>query len=110
LEVKINETDSGIVIKLEGEKMLGYSANDFHEAIENAIEKNKKKIIVDLSQVKFITSWGIGILMYGHTTTTNLGGEFKLAGVSEKINEIFKKIKIENVFEKVATVEEALKS
>jgi anti-sigma B factor antagonist len=110
MEVKTNETENGVVITLEGEMMLGYSANDFHEAIKNAIDNNKKKIVVDLSKVQFITSWGIGILIYGHTTTTNLGGEFKLAGVSEKISEIFKKIKIDNVFEKYDTVEEALKS
>jgi anti-sigma B factor antagonist len=110
MEVKTNETENGVVITLDGEMMLGYSANDFHEAIENAIDNNKKKIVVDLSKVQFITSWGIGILMYGHTTTTNLGGKFKLVGVSEKINEIFKKIKIENIFQQYKSVEEALMS
>ena len=109
MEVKTNETENGVVIKLEGEMMLGYSANDVHEAIENAIEKNKKKIVVDLSDVQFISSWGIGILMYGYTTTTNYGGKFRLAAVSEKISTVLKKIKIDNVFEKFATVEEALK-
>ena len=110
MEVKTIETENGVVITLEGEMMLGYSANDFHESIENAIEKNKKKIVVDLSNVQFISSWGIGILMYGHTTTTNLGGEFKLAGVSEKISAIFKKIKIGNIFRQYKSVEEALNS
>ncbi len=110
MKVKTNETENGLVIKLEGEMMLGYSANDFHEAIRSAIENNKKKIVVDLSDVQFITSWGIGILIYGHTTTTNMDGGFKLAGVSDKINEIFKKTKIDNVFEQYASVEEALRS
>ena len=110
MEVKTNETENGVVITLEGEMMLGYSANDFHEAIKNAIDNNKKKIVVDLSKVQFITSWGIGILMYGHTTTNNLGGEFKLVGVSKKISEIFRKIKIENVFEQYKSVEEALRN
>lgn len=110
MEVKTKETESGVIIKLEGEMMLGYAANDFHEAIKNAIDNNKKKIVVDLGDVQFITSWGIGILIYGHTTTTNLEGQFKLAGVSDKINDIFKKTKIDNVFEQFASVEEALKS
>lgn len=110
MEVKTQETEKGLVIKLEGEMMLGYEANDFHEAIENAIEKNKMKIVVDLSEVQFISSWGIGILMYGYTTTTNGGGVFKLAGVSDKIIEVLTKIKVNNVFEKYSTVEEALQS
>ena len=110
MKVKTRETENGLVITLEGEMMLGYEANDFHEAIENALDHDKKKIVVDLSNVQFISSWGIGILMYGYTTATNKRGEFKLVGVSEKISEIFKKIKIENVFEKYNTVGEALKS
>ena len=110
MDVKTNETENGVVISLEGKMMLGYEANDFHEAIENAIDHDKKKIVVDLSNVEFISSWGIGILMYGYTTATNKGGEFKLAAVSEKINEILTKTKLDSVFEKFATVEEALKS
>jgi len=110
MNVKTKETENGLVIKLEGKMMLGYEANDFHEAIENALDHNKMKIVVDLSDVQFISSWGIGILMYGLTTTSNKGGKFKLAAASEKINDIFKKIKLDNVFEKFATVEEALKS
>ncbi len=110
MDVKTNETENGVVISLEGKMMLGYEANDFHEAIENAIDHDKKKIVVDLSNVQFISSWGIGILMYGYTTATNKGGEFKLAAVSEKIIEILTKTKLDTVFEKFATVEEALKS
>ena len=110
MDVKTNETENALVITLEGKMMLGYEANDFHEAIENAIERNKKKIVVDLSNVQFISSWGIGILMYGYTTTTNLRGEFKLAAVSEKIIEMLEKTKLDKVFAKYASVEEALKS
>ena len=110
MDVKINETENGVVISLEGKMMLGYEANDFHEAIENAIDRDKKKIVVDLSNVQFISSWGIGILMYGYTTTTNKGGEFKLAALSEKINEILIKTKLDKVFTKFDSVEEALKS
>jgi anti-anti-sigma factor len=108
MDVKINETENGIVITLEGEMMLGYEANDFHDAIENAIDNNKKIIVIDLSNVQYISSWGIGILMYGYTTTTNLGGEFKLAAVSEKIIKILSKTKLDEVFDKYASVEEAL--
>ncbi len=110
MDVKTNETENALVITLEGKMMLGYEANDFHEAIENAIERNKKKIVVNLSNVRFISSWGIGIWMYGYTTTTNLGGEFKLAAVSETIIEMLEKTKLDKIFAKYASVEEALKS
>ena len=110
MKVSVEEHGEAIVIKLQGEMMLGYEANDFHEAILKALEKNEKKIIVDMENVHYISSWGIGILIYGYTTATNAGGKFKLAAVPENINDVLRKIKLDKVFEKYATVDEALRS
>ena len=110
MNVKISETENAVVIKLEGEMMLGYEANDFHEGVKSSLEKKKKNVVVDLSEVKFITSWGIGILIHGYTTATNGGSSFKLAAVPEKIKETFAKIKIDSIFQQYNSVEEALKS
>lgn len=108
MKVQVNETESAVVIKLEGEMMLGYEANDFHEAIQTSIEKNKKNIVVDMCEVKFISSWGIGILIHGYTTATNAGGSFKLACVPANIKETFVKIKIDSIFQQYRNVAEAL--
>lgn len=110
MNVKISETENAVLITLEGEMMLGYEANDFHEAIKSSLEKKKKNVVVDLSEVKFITSWGIGILIHGYTTATNGGTSFKLAAVPEKVKETFSKIKIDSIFKQYDSVEEALKS
>lgn len=109
MKVNVSETENAIIIKLEGEMMLGYEANDFHEAVRGSIEKNKKNIIVDMSAVKLITSWGIGILMYGYTTATNAESKFKLAAVPKNIRETFQKIKVDAIFKQFNSVEEALK-
>ena len=108
MKISVRVTDHALVIKPEGEMMLGTEANDFHEAIVQALEKDKKKIVIDLEEVRFISSWGIGILMYGYTTTTNSGGEFILASVSEMIVETLKKVKLDQLFERYTSVDEAL--
>ena len=109
MKVSVSETDNAVIIKLEGEIMLGYEANDFHEAVRGSIEKNKKNIIVDMSAVKLISSWGIGILMYGYTTATNAESKFNLAGVPKNIRETFQKIKVDAIFKQFNSVEEAMK-
>jgi anti-anti-sigma factor len=109
MKVKVDETDTALVIRLEGEMMLGYEANDFQEAVHLGLEKHKKTIVVDLCEVRTITSWGIGILMHGYTTAANAGGSLKLSCVPENIKEIFKKIKVDQIFPQYETVEEALK-
>lgn len=108
MKVSVSEKENSVIIKLSGEMMLGYEANDFHEAIKSALENNRKDIVIDLSEVKFISSWGIGILIYGYTTTTNSSGTFKLASVPPMVRESFSKVKIDSIFSIYNTVDEAL--
>jgi anti-sigma B factor antagonist len=110
MEVKVNETENAVIIKLEGGMMLGYEAADFHEAIRLSLEKNKSNVIIDLSEVKFISSWGIGILIHGYTTAANGNSTFYLAGVPRHVNETFRKVKLESIFTQFSSVEEALDS
>ena len=110
MKVIINDMGNAAVIKLEGELMLGSEANDFQNAIHDSIEKKKKSVIVDLSGLRFISSWGIGMLIYGHTMAKNRGMFFKLASVPDTINETFRKIKIDSVFQQFGSVEDALRN
>ena len=110
MKVNVNELENALVIKLEGEMMLGYEANDFHAAIRSSLDKKKSNIVVDMCEVKFISSWGIGILIHGYTTVTNAGASFKLACVPEDIKKTFGKIKIDSIFQQYDNVNEALKN
>ena len=110
MKVNITNTEKGTVIKLEGKMMLGYEANDFHEAVLTAIEKNINIIVVDLCEVQFISSWGIGILMYGFTSASNAGCSFKLACVPENVNKTFAKVKLDTIFEQYDSIDEAFNS
>ena len=110
MKITTKDFDNAAVICLAGEMMLGYEAQDFHDAIHNSLEKNKKKIVIDLSNVQFISSGGIGILIHGYTTVNNKEGSFFLAAVPDIVNDSLKKTKLDTVFTKFATVDEALKS
>jgi anti-sigma B factor antagonist len=110
MQVQTKELDNAVIISLTGEMMLGYEAQDFQGAISGSLKKNKKKIIVDLSNLEFISSWGIGILIHGYTTVINQQGRFTLAAVPDIVKDALVKTKLDTIFEKFASVEEALKS
>ena len=110
MSVTIKNVGNTTVIGIVGKMMLGYGADDFYEAIRNAIDYDKKKIVVDLSNVQFISSWGIGILLHGYTTVNNLEGKFVLAAVPEIVNDALVKTKLDTIFHKCDSVEDALKS
>ena len=99
--MKISSTtaDKYAIIKIEVDQVLGYEAQEFQDAILNSLEQNATIIIVDLSEVKFISSWGIGMLIHGLATTTNRGGSFKLVGLAENVMQVFQKVKIDTVLD-----------
>jgi anti-sigma B factor antagonist len=93
------------VIKFEVDQVLGYEAQEFQDALLNSLEQKVNCIIVDLSSVKYISSWGIGMLIHGLATTTNRGGNFKIAGLADKVMQVFHKVKIDTVLNIYKTVE-----
>jgi anti-anti-sigma factor len=96
------------IIKFNVDQVLGYEAQEFQDAVLNSLEQKVNCIIVDLSSVEFISSWGIGMLIHGLATTTNRGGEFKLAGLAENVAQVFRKVKIDTVLEIHDTVQNAI--
>ena len=85
------------IIKFNVNQVLGYEAQEFQDAVLNSLEQNVNCIIIDLSSVKFISSWGIGMLIHGLATTANRGREYKLAGLADNVMQVFRKVKIDTV-------------
>ena len=107
MNISIKEISNATIVKVELEKMLGYSGIEFQEAVVSSIKSDKKYTIVDLSKVTFISSWGLGMIMYGLTTAQNNGKEFMCAGLSEKVRNSFSKTKLDSVIKLYDSVEEA---
>ncbi|MHA2099565.1 MAG: STAS domain-containing protein [Candidatus Kariarchaeaceae archaeon] len=107
MNVSVTETSNATIVKVEIEQMLGYSGTEFQEAVMNSIKSENKCTIVDLSKVTFISSWGLGMLMYGLTTSQNNGKEFKIACACDKIRTSFSNTKLDTVFKLYDSVDEA---
>lgn len=100
-------SDKYSIIKFDINQILGYEAQEFQDEVLNSLDKKVNSIIIDLSSVKFISSWGIGMLIHGLATTTNRGSEFKLAGLADNVLQVFQKVKIDTVLNIYNSVDEA---
>jgi len=105
MRLSSNIEDKFSIIKFDVDQVLGYEAQEFQEAVLNSLEQKVTCIIVDLSSVKFISSWGIGMLIHGLATTRNRGGDFKLAGLADNVMQVFQKVKIDTVLNIYNSVE-----
>ena len=110
MKVKTIEKYGAVVIELKGNVMGGPEAQEFSDTLHKLINDDKKNVIVDLAETKFMNSSGLGMLISGYTTMKNGGGSMKLANATEKIESLLVITKLITVFEHYTTVEDAVNS
>jgi anti-sigma B factor antagonist len=104
------EQDGVVILSPKGKIMGGPDASLLHDKLYEYIEQNKKRVVIDLAQVDWMNSTGLGILISGYTTLRNSDGELKLANVTEKIQSLLTITKLVTVFEAYDSIEEAVQS
>lgn len=110
MKIKINERYEAVVIELKGNVMGGDDTKDFNETLHKLIDQGKKNVIIDLADVKFMNSSGLGMLIGGLTTMKKENGQLKLARVTDKIESLLIITKLITIFEFYETVDEAVAS
>ena len=98
MDFHIEQKQDKSVIIFDTTKILGTEAAGIQNAVLDLIEKENKNIVVDLSKVDYITSYGIGMLIYAHTTCTKREINFYVVGVNEKVLEILKLVHLDKIF------------
>ena len=110
--MKLTDREENGVIILEptGKIMGGPDASLLHDKLYEFIEQDKKRFVVDLSEVEWMNSTGLGILISGYTTLRNNNGKLKLANVTEKIKSLLVITKLDPVFESYDSIADAIQS
>ena len=110
MKIKTIERYDAVVIEIKGNVMGGPEAQEFSDELKKLIQDGKKHIVVDLADVKFMNSSGLGMMISGLTTVKSAGGVLKLANVTEKIHSLLMITKLITIFETFDSLDDAVKS
>ncbi len=110
MKTKVLEKYNAVIVELKGNVMGGDDSKDFNQLLHKFIDEGKKNVIVDLSDVKFMNSTGLGMLISGLTTMKRENGTLKLVNVTEKIESLLVITKLITIFESYDSIDEAVKS
>jgi anti-sigma B factor antagonist len=112
VSVKLTSRQVGdvTVIDAAGRITLGEGASTFRDAIRSFAGKGEKKLLLNLADVSYIDSSGIGEMVSGFTTITNGGGQLKLVGLSKRVKDLLQITKLYTVFEAFDDEAEAVRS
>ena len=87
------------VVDAAGRITLGEGASVFRDVIRDLAAKGNKKILVNLADVSYIDSSGIGEMVSSFTTVTNHGGQLKLLSLTKRVKDLLQITKLYTVFE-----------
>jgi anti-sigma B factor antagonist len=110
--LRMTERDvSGVtVLDIEGRIVLGEESNSFREKVKSLLAAGKKKIILNLAQVSYIDSAGLGTLVATFHSARSQGATLKLTNLGAKFKEVLQVTKLMTVFDTYDTEAAAIGS
>ena len=99
LTIASRELDGVTILDLNGRITLGEGSVQIRDAIRDLIGKGQKRILVDLGEVNYIDSSGLGELVSAYTTVKNQGASLKLLKLTRKVHDLLQLTKLYTVFD-----------
>jgi anti-sigma B factor antagonist len=99
LKLNVREADGVAVLGLDGRVVLGDESNALREQVKKMLAAGKKKIVLDMSNVSYIDSAGLGTLVAAHHSARTQGASLKLSNLGKKFQEILQVTKLLTVFD-----------
>ena len=101
MSVKLTTRQVGdvTVVDVAGRITLGEGSSALRDLMRDLVGKGQKKILLNLGDVSYIDSSGIGELVSGFTTVTNSGGALKLLNLNKRVKDLLQITKLYTVFD-----------
>ena len=99
MKISSRQVDGVTILDLSGRITLGEGSVQLRDAVRDLLSKGQKEILLNLADVNYIDSSGIGELVSAFTTVRNQGGELKLLKLTKKVHDLLQITKLYTVFD-----------
>jgi len=99
MKATIRQVNTVTVVDLSGRITLGEGCTQLRELIRDLLSKGHNKLLLNLADVTYIDSSGIGELVSGFTAVSNQGGQLKLLNLTKKVHDLLQITKLLTVFD-----------
>jgi anti-sigma B factor antagonist len=99
MKVATRQVDGVTILDLSGRITLGEGSVTLRDAVHDVVAKGSKHILLNLENISYIDSSGIGELVSAFTSVKNSGGELKLLNLTKKVHDLLQITKLYTVFD-----------
>jgi anti-sigma B factor antagonist len=94
-----SEVDGVLVVELGGRIVLGEESNSLRESLKSMIARGNKKIVLNMANIAYIDSSGLGTLIAAHLSAKNHGASVRLCNLAKNFHEVMQMTKLLTVFD-----------
>ena len=99
IKLAVRQVGDVSVVDVAGRIILGEGSSALRDSLRDMVSKGQKKILLNLGEVSYIDSSGIGELVSGFTSVTNNGGQLKLLNLTKRVKDLLQITKLYTVFD-----------
>ena len=112
MSLKINVRESGnvVILDLIGRITIGEESASLRDTIKEHLDNGQKNILLNLAEVSYIDSTGLGQFVGSFATVTSRGGQLKLLNLQKRLQELMQITKLITVFESFTNESAAVRS
>ena len=106
--VRIRQEGSICILDVSG-RLTSFEVGAFRETIDHLLKEGRKQIVLNLRELQYLDSSGIGELAKGYVSVVKRDGQMRVVGLSSKVEEVLKITQLYQVFPEYDSEEEAVR-
>jgi len=110
MTIDTRTVDDVTILDIHGKITIGEGSAEIRNKVRDLLQGGRKKILLNMGDVSYVDSSGIGELVSSFTTVTNQGGQLKLLHLTKKLQELLAITKLLTVFDTYNEEQEAVSS
>lgn len=110
MNIKREEQGNIVLVQVKEERLDAHNADELKQELGRLFEAGKTGVVVDLKEVRFIDSSGLGALVSGFKNASSRQADLKLSGMQSQVRSMFELTRLHRVFDIYTTMDEALAS
>ncbi|HEY3307412.1 MAG TPA: STAS domain-containing protein [Desulfuromonadaceae bacterium] len=110
MNLKTEASGDLMVIFVREERLDAHNSDELKKEMNRLFDSGAKDILLDLKEVRFIDSSGLGVLVSGFKNASTRQGSLKLCGLQAQVKSMFELTRLHRVFDIFQTVDEALEN
>jgi anti-sigma B factor antagonist len=110
MQALVEERNAIVLIEVREDRLDAHNSSELKSRMLNLFEEGKKDMVVDLGEVRFIDSSGLGALVSGFKNASARSGSLKLSNLQPQVQSMFELTRLHRVFEIFSDTKQAIAS